>query len=227
MEPGERGPLKRKNAKQALIVVSAPRRNVGRTTQTAAPEEAEVKIGLRIKHARLVKGLRLRELAETLDCSESFLSKVENDRVRPSLAMLHKIVGALGINIPSLFTDTVEPIGPVLIVTANNRALIRTNTRLHGPGVALERLIAGSRSQLLEANVHCIEPGGHTEGVYTHEGEELGYLLEGQLQLQVDGVWYTLSAGDSFFFRSNLPHGYRNRGSKPAKVLWVNTPPTF
>jgi transcriptional regulator with XRE-family HTH domain len=222
--------LKRKNARQALVVVSepAPRRHARRTTQKlAAAEKPEVKIGLRIKHARLVKGLRLRELAEALDCSESFLSKVENDRVRPSLAMLHRIVGALGINIPSLFTDTVEPVGPVQIVTANNRAVIRTNTRLQGPGVALERLIAGSRSKLLEANVHCIEPGGHTEGVYTHEGEELGYLLEGQLQLQVEGVWYALSAGDSFFFRSNLPHGYRNRGAKPAKVLWVNTPPTF
>ena len=222
--------MKRKNARQALVVVGepAPRRHAGRTTQKlAASEETEVKIGLRLKHARLVKGLRLRELAEALDCSESFLSKVENDRVRPSLAMLHRIVGALGINIPSLFIDTVEPIGPVQIVSANNRAVIRTNTRLQGPGVALERLIAGSRSQLLEANVHCVEPGGHTEGVYTHEGEELGYLLEGQLQLQVDGVWYTLSAGDSFFFRSNLPHGYRNRGSKSAKVLWVNTPPTF
>src|SRR6185436_14980877 len=99
---------------------------MGRTTQkVATSEEAEVKIGLRIKHARLVKGLRLRELAEMLDCSESFLSKVENDRVRPSLAMLHKIVGALAINIQSLFTDTIEPVGPVQIVTANNRAVIR------------------------------------------------------------------------------------------------------
>ena len=36
-----------------------------------------------------------------------------------------------------------------------------------------------------------------------------------------------LKAGDSFFFRSELPHSYRNPGDIEARVLWVNTPPTF
>jgi transcriptional regulator with XRE-family HTH domain len=193
----------------------------------AVPGPDEIKIGVRLKHARLAKGLRLRELADTLDCSESFLSKVENDRVRPSLAMLHKIVGTLGTNIPSLFSVPVDSDSPVQIVRAQQRPVIRTDPLAHGPGVALERLIAVQRSLLLEANVHCVARGGHTDGVYAHEGEELGYVLQGQLELQVDGTWYTFEEGDSFFFRSDLPHGYRNRTSEMTKVLWVNTPKTF
>src|SRR5882757_6401611 len=180
----------------------------------AVPGPDEIKIGVRLKHARLAKGLRLRELADTLDCSESFLSKVENDRVRPSLAMLHKIVGTLGTNIPSLFSVPVDSDSPVQIVRAQQRPVIRTDPMAHGPGVALERLIAVQRSLLLEANVHCVARGGHTDGVYAHEGEELGYVLQGQLELQVDGTWYTFEEGDSFFFRSDLPHGYRNRTSE-------------
>ena len=43
-----------------------------------------------------------------LDCSGSFLSKVENNKVRPSLAMLRRIVGALKINIASLFNETIR-----------------------------------------------------------------------------------------------------------------------
>ncbi len=68
-------------------------------------EPQEVKIGGRLKHARLVQKLRLRELANRLHCSESFLSKLENDKVRPSLAMLHRIVGILDINIAALFAE--------------------------------------------------------------------------------------------------------------------------
>lgn len=214
--------------KKQKATVRPARLKVGTTNRSQETGgDLEIKVGLRLKHARLVKGLRLRELAHSLDCSESFLSKVENDRVRPSLAMLHKIVGALGMNIPQLFSAPLTEEGPVQIVSADNRPIIRTGPFGRGPGILLERLIAASRASLLEANVHSVEPGGHTDGVYTHEGEEIGYVLEGQFELQVDGKWYSCKAGDSFFFRSNLPHGYRNRGNVITKILWVNTPATF
>lgn len=38
---------------------------------------------------------------------------------------------------------------------------------------------------------------------------------------------YRLTAGDSFMFQSELPHAYNNPGETAARVLWVNTPPTF
>ena len=188
----------------------------------------EVEIGIRLKHARLVKNLRLRELADMLDCSESFLSKVENNKVRPSLAMLRRIVGALKINIASLFDGPVqEGSEQVQIGRKTKRPIIRTDSLACGPGISLERLVSASRSKLIEANIHCVEPKGHTDGTYEHEGEEIGYVLEGRLELQVSGVSYVLEQGDSFFFRSDLKHGYRNPGKTVAKVLWVNTPPTF
>lgn len=204
----------------------AKSRPVAAKRQVSAARD-EIKIGVRLKHARLARGLKLRELADTLSCSESFLSKLENDRVRPSLAMLHKLVGTLGINIPSLFSQNVEEVSPVQIGKKGQRPVLQTGPLARGPGISLERLIAVQRASLLEANIHCVAAGGHTDGLYNHEGEELGYVLQGQLELEVDGVVYLFEEGDSFFFRSDLPHGYRNRGSKMTKILWVNTPPTF
>lgn len=195
---------------------------------TATSNDSGIKIGLRLKHARLAKGLKLRELADQLDCSESFLSKAENDKVRPSLAMLHKMVSALEINIPSLFSDEGPgTAGPVTVTRAASRTVIKTGSHSRGPRIGIERLILTERGSLLEANIHVVEPSGHTEGVYAHEGEELGYVLEGAIELQVDGKWYDFQQGDSFTFRSNLTHGYRNAGEVEARVLWVNTPPTF
>ncbi len=203
-------------------------RTVSRKPSAGAETDSEIKIGGRLKHARLIKGLRLQDLADTLDCSESFLSKIENNKVRPSLSMLHQITVALGINISILFADqTDQNFDQIQIIRAKDRQIIKTNPSRSGPGIALERLVAMERSTLLEANIHCIDPGGHTDGVINHEGEEIGFLLEGKLDIELDGVWYSFSEGDSFFFRSTLPHGYRNPGEKLTRVLWVNTPPTF
>jgi transcriptional regulator with XRE-family HTH domain len=209
-----------------------PVRRVQKRSSEARPREAhgteEIRIGMRLKHARLVKGLRLHELAERLDCSESFLSKVENNKVRPSLSMLHRIVGALELNISQLFADTADDSpGQIQIVRAKQRPIIRTHPLRKGPGIALERLNATSSGSLIEANIHCVEPGGHTDGVISHEGEEIGYLIQGQFDLNLNGTWYSFKEGDSFFFRSDLPHGYRNPGKTVTKVLWVNSPPTF
>lgn len=201
---------------------TAPRPNA---RQTTIPK-SEVKIGGRLKHARLVQKLRLRELADRLDCSESFLSKLENDKVRPSLAMLHRIVSILDINVAALFTEAANT-SPVSIVRSNARPEILTDPLTQGPGIALECLVAARPGGLLDANIHRVEPGGHTDGFIEHFGEEIGFVLEGELELTVEKVVYKLKTGDSFFFQSDLKHGYRNPGKTTARVLWVNTPPTF
>jgi transcriptional regulator with XRE-family HTH domain len=211
------------NARRKPVIKRPPARK-RRPTEGNAP--SEIKIGQRLKHARLAQHLKLRELAERLDCSESFLSKLENDKIRPSLSMLHQLVGALDINIASLFADPLSD-APVLVMKPENRPIIRTDPLLQGPGIALERLIATAKGNLIEANIHCVSPGGHTDGEITHIGEEIGYILTGTLDLMVEGETYHLSEGDCFFFKSELRHGYRNPGKIETRVLWVCTPPTF
>jgi hypothetical protein len=65
---------------------------------------------------------------------------------------------------------------------------------------------------------------GHKHDLITHQGETVGYVIEGQLELTIDTTAYVLSAGDSFFFKNHLANSYRNIGSAAARVLWVNTP---
>src|ERR1700733_15256483 len=67
--------------------------------------ERDLLIGAHIKHARRNRRQSLRQLADVVGCTKSFLSKVENDKVRPSLTMLHKIVAARGIKVAKLFTE--------------------------------------------------------------------------------------------------------------------------
>ena len=61
---------------------------------------------------------------------------------------------------------------------------------------------------------------GAAIGKHTHPGEEFGYLLEGTLELQVEGApTRTLKAGDTFFVPAGTVHAARDTGAKGAKVL--------
>ena len=184
-----------------------------------------LRIGTKIKHARKVRNLRLRQLAEAVGCSESMLSKVENDKINPSLQMLHRIVTELGISIAELTAET--PDDATIVMRQGNRPVIDTSHTREGTGTSLEWLMPQANASLLEASIHSVEPGEGSSGTITHDGEEMGYVLEGTLELEVDGEKHIVNAGDSFFFASVRPHGYKNPGDVPVRVLWVTTPPTF
>lgn len=191
------------------------------------PASKEIKIGIRLKHARRVKGFSLRQLADQVGCSESFISKIENDKVRPSFSVLHRIVTSLEMNVASLFEDNGSQPDQVCIMRPNKRPVIRVDPVWKGEGIMLERLVPSAPGTLLQANIHHIDAGANTDGPIQHEGDEFGYVLEGKLKLVVENVSYLIGPGESFSFRSHLPHSYSNPGKSTTKVLWVNTPPTF
>ena len=87
-----------------------------------------------------------------------------------------------------------------------------------------ERLVPLAAGNLLEANIHMVAPGGEKTDAITHQGEAVGYLIEGEIELVIDGSTYRMSAGDSFFFKAHLPNSYRNIGEAEARIVWVNTP---
>ena len=61
---------------------------------------------------------------------------------------------------------------------------------------------------------------GVAAGRHTHPGEELGYVLEGQLELRIDGqAPRTVRAGEVFFVPAGLVHDGVNTGQGKAKVL--------
>jgi len=198
-----------------------------RTKPGSHKADGEVRIGARLRHARLTKGLSLRLLADAAGCSESFVSKIENNRVRPSIAMLHRLCSELDVNIGALLTGPEEAGGDVRILAVGKRPMIRVDPEWQGEGIALERAIPQLANSLLQANILHVAPGGRSGGMIQHTGEEFGYVICGKLQLVVGDAVYQLEAGDCFLFPSPLPHGYRNSGTETARVLWVNTPPSF
>ncbi len=91
----------------------------------------------------------------------------------------------------------------------------------------IESLVRNTKNKRMQALLNKIRPGGGSNGEYTHEGEEFGIVLAGELELTVgEGVYY-VKEGDTFYFPSTKPHGFYNRGEKEASVIWVISPPSF
>ncbi|HEY5127626.1 MAG TPA: cupin domain-containing protein [Bradyrhizobium sp.] len=182
-------------------------------------------LGVRLRHGRMTKGLRLKDVAEAADCSESMISKIENGRAVPSLNALYRIAEVLELTVGQLFEKPSEPDG--LLSRAGERPIVKVDPLRKGPGLTLERLIPYDKARLLQGSIHNLAPGGSGGGLVTHEGEEVAYIIEGQVELIIGEAKYLLNAGDSICYRSEIPHGYKNASGNPAKFIVVNTPPSF
>jgi transcriptional regulator with XRE-family HTH domain len=186
-------------------------------TDQSAPETKKASLGSSIRSTRILKGLKLREVAERAACSESLLSKIENGHATPSLAVLQRIADSLQVSVATLLS----PVDHTRIVArAGERAVVR----IDGRGSRAERLIPSGQGHLLEGHLHVLAPGAGSEGTLAHEGEEVGYVISGRLRLTLGNESYELGPGDSFAFRSEIQHRYVNPGSTQTRIIWVSTP---
>jgi len=201
---------------------SAVKAKPSRVAEPVVAKRDDMQIGGRLKHARLLAGIRMRELAEKVGCTESMISKLESGRVVPSLPMLQRLVDALDRDLASFFGS--DPNSPGIIQRAGQRSVAYTDPIRQGTGVSYERLVPFGAGNLLECNIHVIEVDGAKQDPITHQGETVGYVIEGQLELTVETTLYKLAVGDSFFFKNHLTNNYRNPGPGVTRVLWVNTP---
>jgi transcriptional regulator with XRE-family HTH domain len=186
------------------------------------PRRDVLQVGARLRHARVLQGVRIRELAEKVGCAESMISKIENGKVAPSLIMLQRLVEALGRDLSSFFGADIN--APGVVQKAGERPISTTDAIRGGVGISYERLVPFAAGNLLEGNIHNIEPKAEKVDQITHQGETLGYVIEGEIELTIETTTYQLTAGDSFFFKNHLTNRYRNKGDVVARVIWVNTP---
>jgi quercetin dioxygenase-like cupin family protein len=84
-----------------------------------------------------------------------------------------------------------------------------------------------AKSGKMEGILVTIEPGSDWGEAYSHRGEEIRYVLDGQLEVAIGGEKYLLKKGDCLWHTSEVPHTLRNPGKKKAKYFVVIIPPSF
>ena len=178
-------------------------------------------VGARLRRIRHSRRRTLRDVAGAARVSESFLSQLERGIVSASVASLQRIAQALGVEIHELFASRPDA-SPRVARMAEAEALAFGDR-------ARKWLMTPSPMYALEVVLCEFEEQGSTgEDPYSHgDSEELCIVLEGRVELQVDGERNVLGAGDTARYRSAQPHATRNLGPGRARVLYAVTPPSL
>ncbi len=180
---------------------------------------SDVRIGARLRAARLARGLTLEAVGAAAGISQGFVSKLERDQVSPSVASLVAICEAVGLKVGELF----EP-PPSQIVRAGEGAPINFG----GEGAEEFLLTPGTQTDV-EVIRSIIDPGGTAgDDLYSLDCDvEFVYVLRGRLTIILGDDEHELAAGDSMTFRGRDPHTWHNASAEErCEVLWVLAPAT-
>ena len=179
-----------------------------------------IDLGQRVKELRLKKGLSQTELAQLVGVTPSTISQVESNMIYPSLPGLLKMAEILSVEVSSFFQEQ----------SGNKRRIVFTPQE--AVAVKFPELPEGSISGKLltpvdietKAEPYLIEiPPFQTlsSHFFVHKGEEMGYLLSGELRVKLAKEIYTLHSGEVIFLTSEMPWEWKNISSEPARLLWV------
>ena len=177
--------------------------------------------GKRIKALRTTKKMSMADLAGKIGISKSLISQVERGEVLPSLTTLDKLATALEVPITRFFNIDVD-------ITEEENILVRKDKRK-------KVSIPGSPNsyQVLSPSLHndaeflCIEyPPGNGKpdfndnpDVFSHDGMEHFYVLEGTLEFYVNSSRYIINEGDSGVFDSSNSHYFINPTNRMARII--------
>lgn len=178
-------------------------------------------IGKKLKTIRLGSDLTIQQLATRSGVSSNMISRVERGLTIPSVSILMKLATVFDKSV-DYFVEEVTTTHEVVFTTQGHRdATVYEDSS----NMLTESFTSGLRDPQFSA-FYCTVPEGGKSGVASmhHPGDELIYMLEGQLRVKIIDEVFTLNPGDSLSFKSHLPHSWVNSGDTDAKVIWTLSP---
>ncbi len=179
-------------------------------------------MGERIKQLRLNNNLSVRQLAEEVGVTASFIYQLEQDKVSPSFSTLKGIANALETNISLLMEDELPE--EWVIIRKNNRKKIATGSS----NIKLEMLaFLGTRNKKMQPLVFELQPGEEKLQLPSFSGshEDFIYIIQGKAAVTANNIGYTMEEGDAAYFIFDNPTVIKNVTDEKVIGLWVVSPP--
>jgi transcriptional regulator with XRE-family HTH domain len=177
-------------------------------------------IGAQLKAIRTKNKLTLEEAGKRTGLARSTLSKIENEQISPTFAVMQKLATGLDIDLPQLFTkpEITQATGrrDVTMKGQGNNHL--TSTYEHE---LLSTQFSNKKMMPYKTIVHARSFDDFGEWV-RHSGEEYMLVLEGEVQLLTE--FYepvSLVEGDSVYYDATMGHLVISVSQNDARILWV------
>lgn len=177
-------------------------------------------VGKRIKQLRMKNNFTLDELASRTELTKGFLSQLERNLTSPSLQTLEDIASALGVTMERFFKEEND----VEIVFKEDDYFVDEQDK-----ITIKWIVPNAQNNQMEPILIEIKENGMSQEIKPHKGEEFGYVLSGEIELESSTlkVVEKVKTGECFYLKGNETYQLKNSKNKIARVLWVSTPPIF
>ncbi|WP_312239563.1 helix-turn-helix domain-containing protein [Pantoea sp.] len=184
----------------------------------AEPGAAETDIGSRLKWIRKARNMTITELALLANVSAGAISQIERNLTNPTVRVLEQLRLVLKVPLTAFLEQNETALrGAEHYV---RRQAERPRFNVGKRGIAKE-MLSPSGDHDLQFMFINIPPGVRSDEMLMGNGEKAGIVITGELTLEIDGDSTRLLPGDSFQFKSHLPHNILNHSDSEAQVLWI------
>jgi transcriptional regulator with XRE-family HTH domain len=183
--------------------------------EIAGATEVERRIAVRLATLRTERGWSLDVLAERTGISRATLSRIERGELSPTASLLGKLCAAYEWTLSRLIAEAETQ--PVSLVRRADQVAWE-DPESHYVRRAISPPGAGLRAEMVEVEIPC---GGMVEfdrspvpGLEHHL-----WMLQGKLDLTVEGRRYRLQAGDCLRYVLHGPTRFECVGGRPARYV--------
>ncbi|WP_424933259.1 helix-turn-helix domain-containing protein [Amaricoccus macauensis] len=189
-------------------------------SQTLMEGLEKYRIGPKVRNLRKEKELSLAELGNHTGLSPGMLSKIETGQLFPTLPTLLRIALVFGVGLDHFFVDDEEQ-PKVAVVRRAERIRLPDRPDTTNPSYLFESLDFPVMDRRMESYLGTFPSGAPVTEPHRHDGEELIYVIDGALRVDIDAQSFHLGQGDAMYFDSSLPHAYSAEGAGACTAIVV------
>ncbi|CAJ96780.1 Transcriptional regulator, XRE-family [Cupriavidus necator] len=189
-----------------------------RKQESGAPAALST-IAERLAALRKLNGLTLEELAQRASLTKSYLSKLERGLSSPTIGTVLKLAEALDVTVDQLIAKPQRG-NEILLVKAADRVPFSPSAERQGytyEAIATERVDKAMQPFVMVPPFTLAQD----QPMASHAGEELIFVVSGEMEVLFDDRTVRMRAGDSLYFNASIPHRSRSIGKTLAQALVV------
>ena len=181
----------------------------------------EVAIGRAVRNFRRQKGMTVADLSKQTGLSIGMVSKIENGITSPSLTTLQVLAHALSVPLTSFFRRYEENRQVMHVKSGEAVITERAGTRAGHQYSLLGHIGENASGVIVEPYLITLTEESDIFPTFQHDGIELLYMLEGEVEYRHGDQTFLMRPGDSLFFDADAPHGPEVLVKLPARYLSV------
>ena len=184
--------------------------------------DQNIEIGEKTKDLRIKKNMSIEDVSKESGIPESVIAGIEEHSISPPLGNIFSLAKVFQVTVGAFFGDSAD--SPFCLVRSDaGKTVSRFNsTDCKAGGYTYQSLGHQKQNRQMEPFLVTLNPDKAAQAEPNqHDGEEILFVLEGQVEIRLADHTDILNPGDSIYYDSNLPHVVTCHGDVPAKIFAV------